>query len=383
MNRSKKTIFIIILLLLGLFFIPGAPAGAAETKPGDVNGDGAVCVSDAILVLQDVVGIRSLSAGERERADLNGNGKVDVSDAIRILRIIVGLDGYSFRGVSMGDTEADVLRILGEPARKDLSKYGFEWYIYNQDYDNYIQMGIKEGRVVGIYTNAGRWKMNGGIRPGSTCEELKVQYGDPLDGIKKGNVNYLFSEAQKEQVFVCLIDEEYYAYFFLDKFNEGKVTAVQLIDKTVEEGMMTWYPIPSDALRTAFERQSMDLANAIRARNKKPPFQWCERARSAARKHSEDMALHNYFDHKNKQGEEPADRMTKEGILWSSCGENIAAGQTSAIMAHEGWMNSAGHRSIILGEGDNIPGDFSHVGVGVAFGGEHQIYYTQNFYTPQ
>jgi uncharacterized protein YkwD len=36
-------------------------------------------------------------------------------------------------------------------------------------------------------------------------------------------------------------------------------------------------------------------------------------------------------------------------------------------------MNSSGHRK-------NILGDYNNIGVGVSFGGDYKIYYTQNFY---
>lgn len=68
--------------------------------------------------------------------------------------------------------------------------------------------------------------------------------------------------------------------------------------------------------------------------------------------------------------------MTREGIGWRRYAENIAAGQTSAIMAHEAWMNSSGHRDNILRTG------LDYMGAGVAFGGTYRIYYTQNFYKP-
>lgn len=82
----------------------------------------------------------------------------------------------------------------------------------------------------------------------------------------------------------------------------------------------------------------------------------------------------NYFDHINKKNETPFDRMKKQNIIYSLAGENIAAGQISAIYAHEAWMNSLGHRK-------NILGDYENLGVGVSFGGHYNIYYTQNFYS--
>ncbi|NLI70908.1 MAG: copper amine oxidase [Firmicutes bacterium] len=380
MNRGREITSIILLFMICIFFVPGDPVAAEEMMAGDVSGDGVVNVFDAILVLRHVVGLGTLSDEEEARADLNGDGKVDVSDAIAILRHVVGLDGPPSREIAMGDTEAKLLRNLGEPARKDPSEYGFEWYIYNRNYDQYIQVGVDGGKVVGIYTNSDCWQMGGSIGLGSTREELVARYGVPLEGILKGNINYLFNENQKKQMSVYLFDDGdgYYAYFFLDIIDSAgdKVTAVQLIDRDVEESMEEDNIPFSTALREGYERQSMDLANAIRARYGKPPFQWCEKARMSARKHSQDMAYNDYFAHVNLQGESPGQRMTREEIDWSRCAENIAAGPKSAIMAHEAWMNSLGHRGNILGT------DLDYMGAGVAFGGSFRIYYTQNFYKP-
>ncbi len=67
-----------------------------DYKPGDVNGDGLVNVTDAILVLRHIVGlvnIDELHPGGMERATFHdGSPAPNVSHAIRILKIIVGLD---------------------------------------------------------------------------------------------------------------------------------------------------------------------------------------------------------------------------------------------------------------------------------------------------
>ncbi|NLA26376.1 MAG: hypothetical protein GX878_03170, partial [Firmicutes bacterium] len=58
---------------------------------GDLNDDGNVDVSDAIILLRSIVGLVTLTSRQATAADVNNDGKVDVSDAIAILRYIVGL----------------------------------------------------------------------------------------------------------------------------------------------------------------------------------------------------------------------------------------------------------------------------------------------------
>ena len=85
------------------------------------------------------------------------------------------------------------------------------------------------------------------------------------------------------------------------------------------------------------------------------------------------MADNDYFSHENKQGKSPFDRMKDDGVSFRGAGENLAYGQSSSIFAHEGLMNSEGHRENILLD------TYSHLGTGVSFNEKLQPYYTENF----
>jgi len=54
----------------------------------------------------------------------------------------------------IGASLSDVIETFGEPDRIDLSKYGFDWYIYNNNLLKYIQIGIEDDKVVGVFTNS-------------------------------------------------------------------------------------------------------------------------------------------------------------------------------------------------------------------------------------
>lgn len=279
---------------------------------------------------------------------------------------------FSFQGIAIGDSEESVIKALGNPARKDLSKYDFKWYIYNGDYSKYIQVGIKNNKVVGIYTNASNWKSKKGIMIGTSKNDVSSKYSNPLSGIKKGNTIYNLDNSGGD---TYLIDD-YYTTIFYDKHNGNTVTSVLLIEKETEEALNSFFGKASDELRKSFERQSFDLTNAIRVRFNKTAYEWDESVSSVARKHSQDMADRNYFSHVNPDGKDPFTRMEENNLEFMMAAENIAAGQPNAIIAHENWMNSEGHRK-------NILGDSKKLGVGVYFGGSYHVYYTQNFYTPR
>ena len=58
---------------------------------GDINKDGWINSTDALLILQDSVGIRSLNQEEKKLADLDNNRNISTADALIILQISVGL----------------------------------------------------------------------------------------------------------------------------------------------------------------------------------------------------------------------------------------------------------------------------------------------------
>lgn len=282
-------------------------------------------------------------------------------------------DGFHVGGVMIGDTEQSVIAALGQPARKDASEYGFQWYIYNKDYSNYIQVGVADGKVVGLYTNGRAWSTAEGATLGTSAAELRRVYGKELTYIVKGRTRFDINSGDGTELRYEIGGS--YVTFFIDKLENNTLTAVQVIESKTELAMNAFYGEPSDALRASYERQIADLANAVRARYGLPAFASDSLAAASARKHSKDMATRNFFDHVNPDGKDPFDRMEAEGISFATAMENIAAGQTSAIYAHEVWMNSEGHRR-------NILGDVERIGVGVHMGGRMSVYYAQNFYTP-
>ena len=100
---------------------------------------------------------------------------------------------------------------------------------------------------------------------------------------------------------------------------------------------------------------------------------------SAARDHSRDMAVNNYFSHYGNG--DPLSRVTATGYHASLVGEVIFAAPNSmdnAYSAVAGWMNSAPHKEVLLTSG------FTEIGVGYycVSGGTYQGYYTVDFGKP-
>lgn len=94
--------------------------------------------------------------------------------------------------------------------------------------------------------------------------------------------------------------------------------------------------------------------------------------RAVARKHSTDMFARGYFAHINPDGDDPFDRMKAGGVEYMEAGENLALAPTVA-MAHDGLMNSPGHRANILDP------DYRRIGIGAVESTKYGIMFTQNF----
>lgn len=94
--------------------------------------------------------------------------------------------------------------------------------------------------------------------------------------------------------------------------------------------------------------------------------------KEVARFHSEDMFKRGYFSHYSPEGYTVADRADKFGVSYSVIGENLAYAP-SLDLAHQGLMNSPGHRANILSP------DFGKIGIGVIDGGIYGKMFTQVF----
>lgn len=55
--------------------------------------------------------------------------------------------------ITIGENVENVLYTMGEPNRVDISEYGFEWYVYNENYDDFVMVGVVADRVCALYTN--------------------------------------------------------------------------------------------------------------------------------------------------------------------------------------------------------------------------------------
>jgi uncharacterized protein YkwD len=123
-------------------------------------------------------------------------------------------------------------------------------------------------------------------------------------------------------------------------------------------------PAP-DATRIAAEELAMVSAlNADRARAGLVAVRVDTRLMAIARARSDDMIAKHYFSHTQPDGRNIFDILTGQKITWYAAGEiiawNNASIDTTTSMANGQWMNSPGHRAIVVST------NYNYVGVGLA-----------------
>jgi uncharacterized protein YkwD/uncharacterized membrane protein required for colicin V production len=132
------------------------------------------------------------------------------------------------------------------------------------------------------------------------------------------------------------------------------------------------FKVPSPTIDPTAEGRLFDLVNQARADNGVQPLVLDESIRQVARANSVAMFQQGYFAHIDPNGVSPFDRMRNGDISFRAAGENLALAPTVDV-AHDGLMNSPGHRANILNPA------FHRIGIGVADGGMHGKMFTQNF----
>jgi uncharacterized protein YkwD len=279
---------------------------------------------------------------------------------------------FSVFNIELGDTKEEIESLAGTAKRSSFNEYGIQWYAYHEDYQNFFMAAYdKNNKVVGLYTNQDLISSKNGIKRGVSKSLVREKFGEPLTKIKKENVYYQFQENQDYDIFM---KDGSYITIFYDKHNNNTVTSIQLINERLEENKRDFYTVDTPLMMEGFEFQLFDLTNAARVNRGLSILDWNEHVKLTARKHSEDMAENNYFNHTSPDGKSPFDRMKDDNVTFTYAGENLAYGQLSSVYAHEGLMNSKGHRDNILRQ------EFEYLGVGVAFNEKSQPYYTENFF---
>jgi uncharacterized protein YkwD len=133
-------------------------------------------------------------------------------------------------------------------------------------------------------------------------------------------------------------------------------------------------PAPEEP--SATERKIFEAVNAQRQEHGLEALEWNSELLRPAREHSRRMGSAGFFSHEDPERGLLAKRLQAAGIRYMAAGENLFALKGIADVpqaAVQGWMNSPGHREIMLSR------SFDGTAVGVYRTDTGVVYGTQIF----
>ncbi len=227
---------------------------------------------------------------------------------------------------------------LDTPEETLKSVDGYTWYVYGTDtYKRFFAAGVDDGKVVAL------------IAAGKGFSYLGYSGGAVVPAEKR--LDTIFTDENDE--------ERMHAVFIKDKEYYKTVSYSHTAEMMAQECKLNFH-----------------LTNAFRVLHGERVLQWSAPAAKAACLHCEDMAKNNYFSHDSIDGRKFSERFTAQGIHWTRCGENIAAGQSNGFYVYTSWVSSSRHRA-------NMLGDYTHLGVGGLYNeklGGYGSYFAQEFF---
>lgn len=276
---------------------------------------------------------------------------------------------FAIQNLQLNMDKSEVEKALGKPKRVTSNEYGTQWFTYHHNYRQFVMVSYVDNKVKALYTNQNGISSKSKIKYSTPKRIVRERLGQPEKELRKRDFRLELGQDEYD----VFKNAGNYTTVFYDKHRDNKVTSLLIVSASLENRLQNQYAAPSDGLKKSYELQNFDLVNAERVAHGLNVLSYSKGISDTARKHSQDMATKNYFDHINLDGKNPFDRLEADGWDYRAAAENLAYGQVSAIYAHEGLMNSLGHRKNILNKQVNT------LGVGVAFNQKRQPYWTENY----
>ncbi len=157
-------------------------------------------------------------------------------------------------------------------------------------------------------------------------------------------------------------------FYDVGRHNMARLSSEAGSEKTVKLPFAKKNPFTREDL----EIKMLQLVNAERSKQGIQPLAPDTAMTRLARAYSKQMFVRGFFSHYTPEKESPFDRMKKANIRYITAGENLALAHT-LNMAHNGLMNSPGHRANILNPA------FGRLGIGIVDGGIYGLMISQEF----
>ncbi|CAH0199578.1 hypothetical protein SRABI96_01893 [Peribacillus sp. Bi96] len=340
-----------------------------------------------LIVIFFVIGIY-LNIGDEDKGNLliDGNNGINPNEHINEKSTSsqkeVATKATEGLAVTIGKHAKEIEKEYGEPDRIDMSAYGYEWWIYKKDYNNYFQLAIENEKVVSAYGIGD--KVN--VAPFKIGQSIDAIYSslyvEPTVDIEVDDSSYRFELSEEDMNMRPLVQlGDIHVQLYLDKFT-GTVSSIRFLDDsallkqqpyelTYHGKLLTVEDLSKEDLvkvEDGNEQQIFDITNIMRRRFDLKPLEWDGPAAEVAYLHSREMTDTPEGTHVSEANGDLEKRLDAGHVKYKAAGENIAAKYVDAAEVMEGWLNSKGHRDAMLNE------EFTGLGVGV-----YKKYYTQNF----
>lgn len=282
----------------------------------------------------------------------------------------------------IGESTEKWLADYGMPERIEPSAFGYEWWVYNQSFSNFIMIGTKTGEVVQVYT-AGTATNAAPYTIGQSLEEIyRFTIIEHEVTVKYGTNTYTFTLGTEDLNKRILVGfQGVFAQLYVDE-EDGILEAVRFMDAEtlikhqpydmMYSGELLPIEKPSSDLQQAIDRanaqQIIDLTNVYRLHHQRRPLTVNQGVNMIAKEYSQAMARQNFSSDEEVEIKDLSQRLNEAQISYEEAAQNTATQYYDAAETVHGWINSPDHRKTILNP------DYNQMGVGV-FG----TYYTQSF----
>lgn len=274
--------------------------------------------------------------------------------------------------VHIGKPAEEWLAEHGKPDRIEPSAFGYEWWVYDAAYSNFVMVGVKEGEVVQVYA-AGESTDIEPYEIGQTIEELyRFTIVQNEVTVKYGTNTYTFNLSEQDMDKRILVSfEDLYAQLYLDA-EDQQLEAVRFMDAEtlirhqpydmMYSGDLLVTPRPSSTLQRSIDdanaKQLVDLTNVYRLRHQRSLVKENVGISLLAKQTSEEMARMEFTSAEMEVSDLEA-RLQGADIPFDLAAINTASRYYDAPETLHGWFNSLSHRGTLLST------QYNQVGVGV------------------
>jgi uncharacterized protein YkwD len=275
-------------------------------------------------------------------------------------------------GSYIGKDIKHFIKKYGNPKERYKSAYDYDWLVYNLEHD-IIYIGVNNNTIVTAFVT------------GSTLNVEPFELGESQEkifqrmiisaevSIKLGENTYQMELSENELMSkpITKIDNTWIQLYF-DKLT-GKLIGLRYMQPDIlikQKPFEIVYVgdlikprtlVSGDWLKVddGNEKQILSISNFLRTNYGLNTFERDVTLDNVAYKHSEDMLINSFFDHKSPTNGNLENRLISNNVQFALAGENIASKYVDGIDVTFGWLNSENHRVNLLNP------EFNKIGIGV------------------